>query len=331
MRPELELRHLWYFTAVAEELSFSRAAARIGIAQPPLSQQIRKLEGILGCALFDRTGRRVQLTEAGTLLVGEARRILADAAQTTQRLRRLGRGEIGTLTIGFWPSTLFSPLPTAVRQFRERFPGVEVRLREIFPPDHVDELRAGTIDVAILREPDPADGISEVQVFVEPFVAAVPADHALAGRRAIAVGALRDQPFVLFPRDSAPGLYAKVLKLCQSAGFEPRIVQEAEAWHTIISLVEAGIGVSLIPASFQGRRTGALAYLALTGRPVTTTTAACSRAAGRSHVAGAFLDALEAASAVRGPGEALPSGGRSKADSPERLTTRARRRGRGTP
>src|SRR5262245_40435935 len=126
MRPDLDLRHLWYFLTVAEELSFSRAAARIGIAQPPLSQQIQKLETILGCALFDRSARRVRLTQAGTLLLGDARRIRADAAQTTRRLRQLGRqlveGEVGTLSVGFWASTIFSPLPAAIRRYRERYP-----------------------------------------------------------------------------------------------------------------------------------------------------------------------------------------------------------------
>lgn len=296
-RPELELRHLWYFLAVAEELSFSRAAVRIGIAQPPLSQQIRKLEQVVGCTLFDRTGRRVRLTPPGTMLVGEARRILADAAQTTERLRRIGKGEVGSVTIGFSPSTIFSPLPTAVRLFRERFPGVHVRLRETTLSNDVEALRAGTLDLAIEREPDPAEGIVAMPFLVEPFVAAVPADNPLAGRRSIRVAALRDQPFVLFPRENSPGLYRQVMELCRGAGFQPRVVQEAEAWHTIVSLVEAGIGVSLMPASFEGRRTGKLAYLALAGRPLYTSTMACARESGRSHAADAFLEVLKGAAA----------------------------------
>ena len=296
MKPELELRHLWYFVAVAEELSFSRAAQRVGIAQPPLSQQIHRLEDILGCLLFDRSGRRVQLTEAGNLLVTEARRLLADAAHTTQLLRSAGRGEIGTLSIGYWSSTLFSPLPAAVRRFRERFPDVAVRLRELYPPHHIDAIRAGAIDVAILREPEPVDGIAVLPVLVEPLVAAVPADHRLARRRAIAPVQLRDEPFVLFPREALPGLHVKLLELCRTAGFEPRVVQEVEAWHTIVSLVEAGIGVSLIPASFEGRRTGALVYLPLKGPQVCTTTSACWRAEGASRATIAFLDVLRTAS-----------------------------------
>jgi DNA-binding transcriptional LysR family regulator len=313
LRPELELRYLWYFIAVAEELSFSRAAVRVGIAQPPLSQQIRRLEDIVGAQLFDRSGRRVRLTEAGNLLATEARRLLADAAHTTQLLRRAGRGEVGTLNIGYWASTMFSPLPASVRRFREQFPGVDVRLRELYPPHHIDAIRSGTIDVAILREPQPVDGIAEMPVLVEPCVAVVPADHRLAHRRAIAPALLRDEPFVLFPRDAVPGLHAKLLGLCRGAGFEPRVVQEVDAWHTIVSLVEAGIGVSLIPASFEGRRTGALAYVPLTGAQVRTTTSACWRAAGTSRAAESFLDVLKAevarmaADAPRRPrGTALP-------------------------
>jgi DNA-binding transcriptional LysR family regulator len=297
MKPELELRHLWYFLAVAEELSFSRAAARVGIAQPPLSQQIQKLEALLGCALFDRRARRVRLTEAGALLQKDARRLLADAAHTTTLVRRVGRGETGTLTIGFWPSTLFSPLPTAVRQFRDRFPGIGVRLREAvgYPGE---ALRSGTMDVAILREPEPEAGIAAMPVLMERFVAAVPKDHRLAGGRAIAPRVLRNEPFVLFPRETAPGLHGKLLALCRAAGFEPRVLQEADAWHTIISLVEAGIGVSLIPASFQGRRTGALSYLPLTGPQIRTSTMACSRTDGRSPAASAFLELFRNCAAV---------------------------------
>jgi DNA-binding transcriptional LysR family regulator len=307
MRPELELRHLWYFVAVAEELSFSRAAVRVGIAQPPLSQQIQKLEALLGCALFDRSGRQVQLTEAGALLLGDARRILADAAHTTQLVRRIAVGETGTLTIGFWSSTLFSALPTAVRQFRERFPGISVRLREAVR-DHAGALRAGTLDIAVLREPAPEQGIAEIPVLVEPFVAAVPKDHPLAKRKSISPARLRDESFVLFPREAAPGLHAKLHAVCRAAGFEPRVVQEADAWHTIISLVEAGIGVSLIPASFQGRRTGALAYLRLTGPQVLTRTSACARAHGRSPAASAFLEVLRSCLAPDGRNEAGAAG-----------------------
>ena len=209
-------------------------------------------------------------------------------------IRGLGRGELGTLTVGFWPSTLFSPLPAAVRRFREQAPGIRVRLREISATGHVEGLRGGTLDLAVVREPERQPDIAEVPVLVEPFVAVVPADHAFARRRAIAVRALRDEPFVLFPREGAPGLHARLMTLCRRASFEPRVVQEVEAWHTIVSLVEAGLGVSLIPASFVGRRSGALAYVPLAGKPVTTTTMACVRATGRTPAVDAFVALLAA-------------------------------------
>jgi DNA-binding transcriptional LysR family regulator len=136
-------------------------------------------------------------------------------------LRRTGRGETGTLSIGYWASTLFSPLPTAVRRFRERFPGVTVRLRELYPPHDLEAVLAGAVDVAILREPEPLAGITIFPVLVERFVAAVPADHRLAMRTKIAPAQLRDEPFVLFPREAVPGLHTKLLGLCRRAGVEP--------------------------------------------------------------------------------------------------------------
>jgi DNA-binding transcriptional LysR family regulator len=330
MRPEIELRHLWYFSTVAEELNFSRAAVRIGIAQPPLSQQIQKLEATLGCALFDRTGRRVRLTEAGALLVGEARRLLSDAQHVAGLVRRIGLGQIGTLDIGFWSSVMFSPLPVAVRRFRERYPSVRVRMREVIQTDHATALRAGTIDVAVLREPEPEDGIDQLPILLEPFVAAVPADHRLARRRAICASLLRNEPFVLFPQAGAPGLHAKVLGLCRGEGFEPRVVQEAEAWHTIVSLVEAGIGVSLIPASFQGRRVGSLVYLPLTGplRMTLTATVACARSTGRSRAADAFLEILAAEVALQqsvSPAAPAPPRAAAHRTGRQRSRTRAQR------
>src|SRR5262249_16472731 len=151
-------------------------------------------------------------------------------------------------------------------------------------------LRASSVDVAIEREPAPEAGISALPVLVEHFIAAVPKEHALADQPAIAVASLRDQPFVLFPPEIAPGLYEQVIGICRRAHFEPRVVQEAEEWQTILSLVEAGMGISLIPSSLQGRRGGAIAYLPLTGRPARTTTAACYRRSGRSRALDAFLE-----------------------------------------
>jgi DNA-binding transcriptional LysR family regulator len=292
MRPEIELRLFWYFVAVAEELSFSRAAKRVSIAQPPLSQQIQRLERIVGAPLFHRDGRRVSLTEAGEALLPAARRILDDAAEATAMVRRIGRGEAGVLTIGFTPSTLFSPLPAAVRRFRELHPGVLIQLRQMIPLDHVEWLRSSRVDVALVREPAEAPGILTVPVLRERWVAAVPRHHPFAARTSVRLDSLREEPFVLFPEEISPGLYRQVMELCASAGFEPRVVQEADEWQTILSLVEAGMGVSLIPESLTAQRSDALAFPQLEGGEVRTVTAACARAGGRSPAAEAFLGVL---------------------------------------
>jgi DNA-binding transcriptional LysR family regulator len=294
MRPEIELRLFWYFVAVAEELSFSRAAKRVMIAQPPLSQQIQRLERILGTPLFHREGRRVRLTAAGEALLPSARRILTDAAETTARVRRIARGESGVVTIGFTPSTLFSPLPAAVRRFRELHPDVAVQLRQLPLTDGLEPLRSGRMDLALVREPVEPPGMVAIPVLTERFVAAVPRQHPLAGEAAVPLAALRDDPFVLFPEEISPGLYRRVQELCAAAGFTPRVVQEADEWQTILHLVEAGMGVSLIPESLTPLRSDAIAFPARLGGEVRTVTAAVARAAGRSPAAEAFLGVLSA-------------------------------------
>jgi DNA-binding transcriptional LysR family regulator len=293
-RPEIELRLFWYFVAVAEELSFSRAARRVHIAQPPLSQQIQRLERTLGTPLFQREGRRVRLTAAGEALLPAARRILTDAAESTAMVRRIARGESGVVTIGFTPSTLFSPLPAAVRRFRELHPDVLVQLRQLPLTDGMEPLRSGRMDLALVREPAELPGMVAIPVLTERFVAAVPRAHPLAERTSVPLEALRDEPFVLFPEEISPGLYRRVQELCAGAGFTPRVVQEADEWQTILHLVDAGMGVSIIPGSLTRLRSEAIAFPALLGGEVRTVTAAVTRAAGRSPAAERFLEALSA-------------------------------------
>jgi DNA-binding transcriptional LysR family regulator len=292
MRPEIELRLFWYFVAVAEELSFSRAAVRVAIAQPPLSQQIQRLERIVGTSLFRRDGRRVRLTEAGETLLPAARRILADAAETTALVRRIGRGESGVVVIGFTPSTLFSPLPAAIRRFREVQPGVLVQLRQMIPIDPVEALRSGRLDIALVREPTEQEGIVAFPLLRERFVAAVPSHHLLAPKDHIALAELRDEPFVLFPEEIAAGLYRRIQEMCDAAGFTPNVVQEVDEWQTILSLVEAGMGVSLIPEALTAQRSDAIAFPELEGEEARTVMAACARSTGRSPAAEAFLSVL---------------------------------------
>jgi DNA-binding transcriptional LysR family regulator len=251
MIEHIELRHLRYFVVLAEELHFGRAAARLGIAQPPLSQQIQRLERLLGSRLFERTSRRVQLTDAGHAFLAEARRALLVVGNAVDAARRAGRGETGELRVAFAATVMFVHLPRIIREFRSRFPGVHLDLREMPTGPQLAALKAGYIDIGFVREPRPDPELEIVTVMREPLRIAVNKGHPLAARATLAVRHLADEPFVLFPEELAPGLYAQVMGLCRAAGFTPRVVEESRELYTSVSLVEAGVGVSILPASVE--------------------------------------------------------------------------------
>lgn len=247
----MELRHLRYFTTVAEEMNFTRAAKRLHIAQPPLSQQIRKLEEELQVKLFLRTHRRIELTHAGRVFLERAARILRSTDQAVHVARQASRGEIGRLVIGFMSSAPFTLLPPILRSFREHYPGVRLILRELPVGEQIDALRDDQIDVGILRPPvTDADVFSEM-LLEEPFVAALPAKHPLARRSSISIRALASEPFIMFPPHLGPKFYGLIISFCQQGGFSPAVAQEATQMHTVVGLVSGGIGVALVPASVQ--------------------------------------------------------------------------------
>jgi DNA-binding transcriptional LysR family regulator len=248
MNGEIELRHLRYFLAVADTLHFSQAAARLGIAQPPLSQQIKRLEQLVGHALFDRTTRGVKLTLAGQLLADRARSTMEKVQDDLEQVRRLGRGEEGTLTVGFSGSVMFTELPSAIEIYRRSYPKVELRLRELWTQAQIRALLDGTLDLAFMRDADPTEGIQTGTVLREPFVAVLPQAHPLAKKRSLRVGDLRKEPFIFFARRMGPLAFDRTMACCEQAGFRPNIVQEAPQWPTLIRLVAAGLGVSLAPA-----------------------------------------------------------------------------------
>jgi DNA-binding transcriptional LysR family regulator len=248
MKGDVELRHLRYFVAVAETLHFSKAAQRLGMAQPPLSQQIRRLEEIVGHRLFDRTTRGVKLTLAGQLLEERARTTIEKVQDDLAQVRRLGRGEEGTLTVGFSGSVMFTELPAAIGAYRRRYPKVELRLRELATSAQIAALLDGTLDLAFLRDGDPTDGIEISTLLREPYVAVLPAAHALARKRTLHVGDLRKEPFIFFARRMGPLAFDRTIACCERSGFRPNIVQEAPQWPTLVRLVGAGLGVSLAPA-----------------------------------------------------------------------------------
>src|SRR5271165_4303022 len=248
MDEEIELRHLRYFLAVAETLHFSKAAQTLGIAQPPLSQQIKRLEQLLGHRLFDRTTRGVKLTLAGQLLADRARSTLEKIHDDLAQVRRLGRGEEGTLTVGYAGSVMFTELPAAIERYRRRYPKVELRLRELSTAPQIAALLNGTIDLAFLRDGDPTEGIQITTVLQERYVAVLPRGHALARKRSLRVRDLQAEPFILFARRMGPLAFDRTVACCEKSGFRPNIVQDAPQWPTLVRLVAAGLGVSLAPA-----------------------------------------------------------------------------------
>lgn len=282
-RPELPLPQLHAFAVLAEELHFGRAAARLGIAQPPLSQQIRRLEEKVGHPLFRREPGGVTLTPAGRELLPAARRVLADLADGLAAARAVGSGEAGRLRIGFSASLALTVLPGLLRTFRERHPGVRLDVREMTSAPQLAALHDRGIDVGLLREP-PADepGLRFRTVCSEPFVAVLPAGHPLAAERAVRLGQLAHEPFVLLPREEGPQLYDRITGLCTDAGFTPRIGQHAVEWQTVCALVGAGLGVSLAPAGIRRIRLRGVAFRRLDPGTARTRVAAAWRADDRS-------------------------------------------------
>jgi DNA-binding transcriptional LysR family regulator len=257
----MDLPEIWqlrYFVAVAEQLHFGRAAAALHISQPPLSRAIRALEQRLGVTLFARSRRRVELTAEGTRLLGEARRMLGQLARTVQEVRGMARGEEGRLRIGFVSLADYGVLPGLLKAFKSARPGIALALREMLSPEQAAALAAGELDFGLLLPPvSGAEPLEHIVVQRERFVAALPSSHRLAsGRGKLAVSALAGEPFVMVPRDIAPGLYDIVTGLAARAGISFNVAQEAIQMQTVVSLVSTGLGVAIVPGSIAnlGRR-----------------------------------------------------------------------------
>lgn len=248
----MDFRRLRYFVAVAEEQNFSRAAERLHMAQPPLSDQIKRLEGELGVRLFERTSRGARLTEAGRLLLVEARRVFVQIEQMSEMVGRVGNGEVGRLTIGFVPSASNDMLPPILRKFRDEYPDVQLYLQEMNPDWLVRGLYEGRIDVSFFYLPFEDAALAHRPVSREPLVVALPEGHPLAGEDELDLGSLAEEPFVLPAKYEMPGLHAQVMEACRQAEFVPRAVQK-EIWlmQTILGLVAGGLGVALVPASLR--------------------------------------------------------------------------------
>lgn len=262
----MELRHLRYFVGVAEERHITRAAARLGIQQPPLSQQIRALEAELQVQLLRRKPRGVELTQAGEALLAEARQILRQAEHAVAATRRAARGEAGRVGLGFTSSASFHPLvPRVIRAYREAHPLVALSLEESGTGELVEALRAERIDAAFVRSPIGAtEGIAVHSVLEEPMAAVLPEGHEIAlGDAPLVLATLATQTFILYRRALGPGLYDAIIAACQRAGFSPRIGQEAPRLLATLSLVAAGLGVTLVPQSMRRLRLEGIAYRSL--------------------------------------------------------------------
>jgi len=253
-----DLRQLRHFIAVAEQLHFGRAAAALHISQPPLSRAIRALEERVGVRLFARSRRRVELTPEGARLLGDARRVLGQLERSVQEVRGMARGEEGRLRVGFVSLADYGVLPDLLKTFKSARPGIALALREMLSPEQAAALAAGELDFGFLLPPvSGAEDLEHIVVQRERFVAALPARHRLAlAKGKLAVSALAGEPFVMVPRDIAPGLYDIVTGLAARAGISFNVAQEAIQMQTVVSLVSSGLGAAIVPGSIAnlGRR-----------------------------------------------------------------------------
>lgn len=301
----VELRHLRCFLAVAEDLHFGHAAERIGIAQPALSQQIKRLESEIGTPLFHRSTRTVRLSAAGVALRPHALRALDEVEEGVTAAGRASRGEIGHLTIGFIETASGWLVPSAVRRFRADRPDVTLTLRELAVTAQLEGLRSGKLDVGIVRPPVDSEGLVVESVAEERLLAAVPAAHALARRRRISAAALTDEPLVALAREVVPGLHDQVISLLAEQGGAARITQEATSIQAVLGLVAAELGIALLPSSVRTLSRDGVAFLTLAPSPRSFVLTVHRRGECAPLVA-AFLDAARRA-APFGPGSIRPA------------------------
>jgi len=260
----MDLRQLRYFVAVAEAGSLTRAAARLHIAQQSLSAQMRALEAQFGAPLFERSSRGVRLTAVGTVLLREARPLLAEAERALETTRRAARGEGGALRVGFLSSVANYMLPPLVRAFRERHPEVTLQVEDALIGTLVDKLRTGELDAGLSRPPLVDDLATEV-VLSEPVAAVLPDGHPLADREQLALGELADEPWLLTPRTSWPPWHDQYDRDFAAAGFQPRVVQRATSPQNLLALVAAGVGVTRLTLSARTLRDSGVTFVPLVG------------------------------------------------------------------
>ncbi|MBN2751844.1 MAG: LysR family transcriptional regulator [Rhodospirillaceae bacterium] len=295
----MELRHIRYFLAVAEERNFTRAAAKVGIGQPPLSQQIRALEREIGAPLFHRVPQGAELTEAGEAFLERARSILIQAEDAKRVAQRAARGEIGRLRVGFSGSAAFNPVvPAPIRSFRRAYPAIDLSLMEVNTVKLIELLHKEDIDVAFIRPAveDPP-GLILHRFLDEPMLVAVPSAHPLALAGAVSLAALEEEPFVLYPRTVGLGLYEEVMTHCRAVGFEPHVAidcepelaREAPQMASVINLVAAEVGISIVPRSMTQLSVPGVTFVPLDGLAPVARLACAMRRGERAVAARNFM------------------------------------------
>lgn len=243
------VRHLWYFVTVAEERHFGKAARRLGISQPPLTQQIQTLERVLGMTLFERSRKGVFLTREGSAIFDSVRSLLEHAERVERAVRDASRGASSTLVIGSIGTGLFEILPRLIRQTKAQFPELSLSAVELHSSEAVPALMSGEIDLALARLETANPPLKVLPILSERLVAALPADHRLAGRRRIRLSELANEDFVLFPRLVSAPYFDQIVAACRDAGFSPHIAHEASSVVAQMAFVACGIAVSLVPPS----------------------------------------------------------------------------------
>jgi len=295
----MDIRQLRYYVAVAEELNFSRAARRLHMSQPPLSQQIKSIEEELGATLLDRNRRSVRLTEPGRLFLLQARSILAQLDGAGDEVRRAARGEAGEIRIAFTGSVpMFEPFPRFIQAFRERFPAVRVEMGHLSTGAQLQAIADRRIDVGFLRpshQYSPGPDIEVRSIWEDELMAVLPSAHRLArSRRGIRMADLAEEPFILFPRGIGCGLYDHVMGLCNQAGFAPRVAQEAREGVTILALIAAGTGISILPDTYRNASIPGVVHRAIAGSASRSRLLLACRAGDRTPLLGRFLEMANA-------------------------------------
>jgi DNA-binding transcriptional LysR family regulator len=304
----MELRQLRYFVAVAEELHFGHAARRLRVAQPALSRQIQSLEKDLLVQLLFRNRRRVQITPAGQVFLDRARLILARTAEAVLAAQRAGVGVSGTLNLGFVGSATYDVLPEVLREFLRAAPHVDLTLSEMTVYAQIEALTEKRIDIGLLRLPTRTEGLVFRTIAREPLYVALPSSHRLARLPAVPVSALAGEPFVLYPDHPRPSWTDYVIGLCQQAGFRPTVVQRTVEIQTTLSLVAAGIGVSIVPKCIGNLQRKDVVFRRLAGLRARTELLAAYRERDPSPVVQTFLKVLRHRMREQASGESYRNG-----------------------